>query len=104
MQKAFDAHLIDEIPTTASGGKKVDNGKLPFSHPPIERLDDISHRNRCMAGKVYKLARLPKYKSECTMADAERLKRNMNSALHQYKSHDFVTLQANDMGSFVSSL
>jgi hypothetical protein len=93
MQAAFDAKLIDAIPTTASGGKKVDNGQLPFSHPPIERLADINHRNRCMAGKVYKLARLPKYKSECTSADAERLKRNMNSALHQYKTDDFVTFK-----------
>ena len=93
MQKALDERLITELPTTASGGKKVDKGQLPFTHPPINRLADINHRNRCMAGKVYKLARLPKYKSDCTTADAERLKRNMNSALHQYKSHDFVTFK-----------
>ena len=93
MKKAFDAKIIDEIPTTACGGKKVDKGQLPFTHPPIVRLADINHRNRCMAGKIYKLARLAKYKSECTTADAERLKRNMNSALHQYKSHDFATFK-----------
>ena len=87
--EALEARLIDAIPTTTCGGKKVDNGQLPLSHPPILHLTDHNHQNRCMAGKCYNLARLPKLKSMCTTADAERLKRNMTYALHQYKSHDF---------------
>jgi hypothetical protein len=90
---ALEAELISEIPLTAGGNKKTDKGQLPLTHPPIKRLADINHRNRCMAGKVYNLARLPKKKSMCSTADAERLKRNMNSALHEFKSHDFPTFK-----------
>ena len=32
---ALEARLIDVIPTTACGGKKVDSGQLPLSHPSI---------------------------------------------------------------------
>ena len=93
-QEALDNQLIDKLPTTAIGGKKVDKGQLPLTHPPITRLADINHRNRCMAGKIYKLARQAKKYSQCSTADAERLKRNMNSALHEFKSHDFVTFKS----------
>jgi hypothetical protein len=90
---AFDAKLIDMIPTTPAGNKKVDNGKLPLTHPPILRLADHNHRNRCMAGKFYNLARAAKKVSKCSTADAEGLKRNMTYALHEYKSHDFATFK-----------
>jgi hypothetical protein len=92
-KEAFDKELIASIPKTPSGGKKVDNGKLPLTHPPITRLADHNHRNRCMAGKIYKLARGSKKKSLCSTADAERLKRNLTYALHEYKTHDFVTFK-----------
>jgi hypothetical protein len=42
-----------------------------------------------MAGKCYNLAHAAKSVSECTTADAERLKRNMTYALHQYKTESF---------------
>ena len=92
-QAALDEGLITSIPLTAGGSKKVDNGQLPITHPVIKRLADHNHRNRCMAGKFYNLARAPKKTSKCTSADAERLKRNMNYALHEYKSHDFETFK-----------
>ncbi len=92
-QEAYEAGLIDNIPTTKSGGKKVDNGKLPLTHPAILRLADHNHRNRCMAGKIYNLARASKKVSNCTTADAERLKRNLTYALHEYKTHDFSTFK-----------
>jgi hypothetical protein len=41
--EALDAQLIDEIPKTACGGKKKDNGQLPLTHPPIIRLADHNH-------------------------------------------------------------
>jgi hypothetical protein len=89
----LDAKLITKLPTTASGGKKVDNGGLPLSYPPIKRLADHNHRNQCMVGKIYKHARATKKVSLCTNADAERLKRNLTYALHEYKSHDFDTFK-----------
>jgi hypothetical protein len=46
-----------------------------------------------MAGKIYKHARAAKKVSLCMNADAERLKRNITYALHEYKSHDFDTLK-----------
>jgi hypothetical protein len=91
--EAFEADMIPSIPKTPAGNKKVDNGKLPLTHPPILRLADHNHRNRCMAGKFYNLARAAKKDSKCTTADAERLKRNMTYALHEYKSHDFATFK-----------
>ena len=91
--EAYDADLIPCIPTTPAGNKKVDNGKLPLTHPAILRLADHNHRNRCMAGKFYNLAKMGKKKSMCSTADAERLKRNMTYALHEYKSHDFGTFK-----------
>jgi hypothetical protein len=90
---ALEAKLIPSIPTTPAGNKKVDNGQLPLTHPPILRLADHNHRNRCMAGKFYNLARAAKKDSKCSTADAERLKRNMTYALHEYKSHDFATFK-----------
>jgi hypothetical protein len=59
--------LIKEIPLTPAGNKKVDNGLLPLSHPPIKRLAGHHHRNRCMAGKFYKLARAAQKVSTCAM-------------------------------------
>jgi hypothetical protein len=85
--------MIDEIPTTAKGYKKSDNGQLPLTHPAIKRLTNHNHRNRCMAAKFYLLARGPKYKSRLSLADAERLKQNLTYALHQYKGEDFATFK-----------
>jgi hypothetical protein len=64
---AFEAGLIDEIPKTAGGSKRVDNGKLPLTHLPILRLANHNNRNRYMAGKCYNLVWLPKKKSICTI-------------------------------------
>jgi hypothetical protein len=58
--EAFEADMIPSIPKTPAGNKKVDNGKLPLTHPPILRLANHNHRNRCMAGKFYNLARAAK--------------------------------------------
>jgi hypothetical protein len=84
--EAFDARMIPSIPKTPAGNKKVNNDKLPLTHPPILCLADHNHRNRCMAGKFYNLARIGKKKSMCSTADAERLKQNMTYALNEYKS------------------
>jgi hypothetical protein len=32
---ALEARLINQIPTTPVGNKKVDNGQLALTHPPI---------------------------------------------------------------------
>jgi hypothetical protein len=77
------ANLIDEIPKTKGGKKKVNTGKLPITYPEIARLTNHSHCNQCMADKCYNLAYGAKCISECTTADAEHLKRNMMYALHQ---------------------
>jgi hypothetical protein len=45
------------------------------------------------ANVIYNLAYAKKSKSECTTTDAERLKRNMTYALHQYKSEDYDTFK-----------
>jgi hypothetical protein len=79
-QEALDANFIDEIPLTPKGYKKVDSGKLPLTHPKITRKADHNHRNRCQSGKCFNHAYAPKYKSNMTLADAERLKRNLTCA------------------------
>ncbi len=66
-----DKGLITKIPKTPAGNKKVDNGQLPVTHPPILRLADHNHRNRCLANKFYNLEQAPQKKKMCTTADAE---------------------------------
>jgi hypothetical protein len=91
--EAIDKQMMTEVPLTKGGNKREDKGQLPLSHPEITRLADHNHRNRCMAGKCYNLAYAKKSKSKCTTTDAERLKRNMTYALHQYKSEDYDTFK-----------
>jgi hypothetical protein len=92
-EEAYKLDMIPEIPKIPAGNKRVNNGQLPLTNPPILRLADPNHRNRCMAGKFYKLARAKKGTIMCSTADTERLKRNMTYALHEYKSHDFETFK-----------
>jgi hypothetical protein len=89
---AFEAGLIDEILKTASGGKRVNNGKLLLIHPHILRLAKPNHRNRCMSSKCHNLVWLSK-KKVCTAADSECLKCTMNYALHEFKGHNFATFR-----------
>jgi hypothetical protein len=92
-EDAFAAKLISEIPLTNGGNKKSDKGKLPLRHPRITRVADHNHRNRVMSGKCFNYAYAAKKISEMTLADAERLKRNMTYAMHEYKEYDFETFK-----------
>jgi hypothetical protein len=84
-QEAITEGLMTEAPETVKGNKKADKGQLPTSHPKIKRLAGHNHCNRCWADKCCNHLYATKGKSECTMADAERLKHNLTYALHQYK-------------------
>jgi hypothetical protein len=92
-EEAIKEGMMTKAPLTAKGNKKSDNGQLPTTHPKITRLADHNHRCRCWAGKCYNHAYAKGEKSECKAADAERLKRNLTYALHQYKGEDFETFK-----------
>jgi hypothetical protein len=93
IKSAMEKELLTTWPLTPSGARRSNKGKLPLSHPPWTKLADHNHRMRCLAGKCYKLARAKLEISKVTTADAERLKRNVCYAVHQYKSEDFPTFK-----------
>jgi hypothetical protein len=93
IKAAMHEELLTTWPLTAAGKKRSNKGKLPLSHPPWTKLSDHNHRMRCLAGKCYKLAKAKIEVSKVTTADAERLKRNVCYAVHQYKSEDFPTFK-----------
>jgi hypothetical protein len=93
IKEALAKKLYKKWPVTESGARKANTGKLPLTHPPWTKLADHNHRMRCLAGKCYKLARAKLDVSRVALADAERLKRNVCFAVHQYKSEDFATFK-----------
>jgi hypothetical protein len=80
-----------------SNGKKIpktkDVGKLPFDHPIILFLADLTHRIRCFGKYVFGLAYSPVSASTCTMVDAYRLKRNFAYWLMCYHKESFEIFQ-----------
>jgi hypothetical protein len=89
MDEELAAGLIDTYPQMKSRAKQKSTGKLPCTHPVWKKPADPNHHNRCLVGKVYNLARLPNGKSECTLADAEKLKFNTTYDVHEYKGCSF---------------
>jgi hypothetical protein len=90
---ALDAGLITCLPTTPAGNEKKSTGQLPLTHPEWTKLADPNHRMRCQVGKIYNQAKAKKDVSLCTTADAERLKRNLSYAVHEYKLVKFPTFK-----------
>ena len=95
MRHSFQAKVdcgkmeMKDWPKTAKGNKKSDSGLLPLSVPEPEFLADFNHRTRTFASELFALARLPKYKSEMTPVDAERLKRNFTYCMRGADLGDF---------------
>jgi hypothetical protein len=93
LDTALAARLIDEYPRTKGGGKQKSTGQIPVTHPLWKKLANHNHCNRCMVVRIYNFARMPKAKSACTPADAERLKHNATYAVHEYETEDFETFK-----------
>jgi hypothetical protein len=99
------AHSLSELqqkiddyqwPVDANGKKlpkTKDVGKLPFDHPLIQFLADLTHRIRCFGKYVFGLANSPVSVSTCTMVDAYRLKRNFGYWLMSYNKEQFDIFQ-----------
>ena len=75
-----------EWPKYEGGGKRPDTGLLPINHADPKFKADINHRLRGKSRKEHSLATGPKYKSECTKADASKLKRNFSQAVFQNRT------------------
>jgi hypothetical protein len=69
--------------------KTKDIGQLPYDHPIINFLADLTHRIRCFGKYIFGLANSPQKTSSCTMVDAYRLKHNFGYWLMSYHSESF---------------
>ena len=84
--RALLRHSLEELlvkvtdfnwPRDVKGRKLPKNvGKLPWDHPVIKFLADLTHRIRTFGKHVFQLAAAPKSTSTCTLVDAYHLKRN----------------------------
>jgi hypothetical protein len=104
--RALLSHSLRELAQKCSdfvwpvdaNGKKVpktkDVGKLPFNHPIILFLADLTHRIRCFGKYTFGLANSPQKISICTMVDAYRLKRNFGYWLMSYHTEPFDIFKA----------
>jgi hypothetical protein len=92
-EAAIKKGMLTKAPQTPAGRKKENVGRLPLEHPPWTHRADINHRLRCLIRKVYALAYMALGKSLVTPADAERLKRNVSYAVHEYKLCEFAVFK-----------